>query len=248
MVNHPLAIMSDIHGNSWALKAVLDDIQRRGIQKMINLGDTLYGPLDPIGTFQMLVDIDMVSIQGNEDRILWDSSEDHADNQTLRFVKQALNSAALSWLKNHALTAVMSDEFFLCHGSPARDDVYLLEEVREHSVLLKPTPVLVKALSETPQQIILCGHSHLPRTVHLPTGQLIINPGSVGLPAYTDKVPFPHAMETGTPHARYSILYRSYDGWCTANVAVPYDWQLAGTMALKNGRPDWAKWLKSGRA
>jgi predicted phosphodiesterase len=247
MFEHAIAVLSDIHGNKWALKAVLEDIHRRRIPRILNLGDTLYGPLDPIGTFQMLVDTEIVSIQGNEDRILWNTSEGPADSPTLRFVKDNLNSDALSWLKSQKATVIVDGEFFLCHGSPDRDDVYLLEDVREHSVLLKPTAVLVKILSEIPQQVILCGHSHLPRTVYLPTGQLIMNPGSVGLPAYTDDTPYPHGMEAGTPHARYSLLYNSNNGCYIDNIAIPYDWQLAAATALKNGRPDWAKWLKSGR-
>lgn len=55
-------------------------------------------------------------------------------------------------------------------------------------------------------------------------------------------------METGTPHARYSIIYREENGWWIENIAVPYDWQTAADMALKNGRSDWAHWLTTGRA
>jgi predicted phosphodiesterase len=44
MQNAPVAVLSDIHGNRWALEAVLDDIRRRGIRDMFNLGDSLYGP------------------------------------------------------------------------------------------------------------------------------------------------------------------------------------------------------------
>ncbi len=41
------AFISDIHGNSFALSAVLNDIERRGIGTTYNLGDSLFGPLDP---------------------------------------------------------------------------------------------------------------------------------------------------------------------------------------------------------
>ncbi len=40
-----IAVISDIHGNRWALEAVLEDINRRGIKRIANLGDCLYGPL-----------------------------------------------------------------------------------------------------------------------------------------------------------------------------------------------------------
>ena len=44
-----IAIISDVHGNSHALKAVLEDIKHRKAEMIINLGDSLYGPLDPLG-------------------------------------------------------------------------------------------------------------------------------------------------------------------------------------------------------
>ncbi|MEL7151833.1 MAG: metallophosphoesterase family protein, partial [Pseudomonadota bacterium] len=40
-----LAAISDIHGNSDALRAVLDDIKRRGVDQIVNLGDCFSGPL-----------------------------------------------------------------------------------------------------------------------------------------------------------------------------------------------------------
>ena len=52
---HSLAVIADIHGNRWALEAVLQDIERRGIQQIVNLGDNLTGPLDPAGTADLLI-------------------------------------------------------------------------------------------------------------------------------------------------------------------------------------------------
>jgi predicted phosphodiesterase len=45
-----IAVIADIHGNRWALEAVLADIDRRYIGQIVNLGDSLLGPLDPVGT------------------------------------------------------------------------------------------------------------------------------------------------------------------------------------------------------
>ena len=40
-----IAVLSDIHGNIAALKAVVDDIQRKNVDQVINLGDHVSGPL-----------------------------------------------------------------------------------------------------------------------------------------------------------------------------------------------------------
>lgn len=59
-----IAIISDIYGNSHALKAVLKDISRRKVEMIINLGDSVYGPLDPLGTIEILMSNEMIHIKG----------------------------------------------------------------------------------------------------------------------------------------------------------------------------------------
>jgi hypothetical protein len=45
-----VAIASDIHGNLPALEDVVDDIGGSGVDAIFNLGDSLSGPLMPLGT------------------------------------------------------------------------------------------------------------------------------------------------------------------------------------------------------
>lgn len=66
------AIISDVHGNIEALKAVHQDIRRRGIDKVINLGDTVgYGP-KPRQCLDYSREISDVTLQGNHDRAVVD--------------------------------------------------------------------------------------------------------------------------------------------------------------------------------
>jgi predicted phosphodiesterase len=99
-----------------------------------------------------------------------------------------------------------------------------------------------------PQSVVLCAHSHVPRVVRLGSGQLAVNPGSVGLPAYDQDQPYPHVMEAGSPHARYAVLQNTSRGWRVEQLAIPYDHDAAADAASANGRPDWATWLQTGRA
>ena len=40
-----VAVLSDIHGNWRAFEAVLDDLDRQGVDEILSLGDTIgYGP------------------------------------------------------------------------------------------------------------------------------------------------------------------------------------------------------------
>jgi len=239
-----IAVLSDIHGNRLALEAVLIDIKKRGVKKIVDVGDSLYGPLDPIGTVQLLIENNIPSVKGNEDRLLL---ETHEDNPILEFVLGNLKPEHLSWIESLQMTSIYQD-FFLCHASPTKDDKYLIEEVTREAVTIKNPFKLLQELKDIKQKIILCGHSHLPHTIYLVDGKFIINPGSVGLPAYYDDNPYPHIMETGSPHARYCVIARKNGKIDVENIAVSYDWESAALMALKNNRTDWAGWLRTGRA
>jgi predicted phosphodiesterase len=244
-----IAVISDVHGNRWALEAVLDDLGRRGPDTVVNLGDCLYGPLDPAGTADLLHRLDAPTVRGNEDRLLAELPPGAALPPTLRFVLGRIGREEARRLGALPATRVVVDELFCCHGSPHRDDEYLLRRLApDGSVKARDAQEVAGRLGTVTQPVILCGHDHVPASVRLPDGGLVVNPGSVGLPAYSDTYPRPHVMEAGTPHARYALLSRTPDGWKPEHVSVAYDWTAAAEAAEANGRPDWAAWLRTGRA
>ena len=242
-----LAAIADVHGNTWALDAVLADIARRGIGTIVNLGDCAYGSLDPAGTMARLMQPGIETLAGNQDRDVFAPSgrvraaPDHA------FVTGALSAGQIAWLSSRPPTLTLG-QVFCCHGTPDSDETYLLERVTAHGVSLEATEVIAERLAGVAAPVVLCAHSHVPRIVWLPGGKLVVNPGSVGIPAYDEDSPFPHVMEAGSPHARYAILTRAPAGWQPELVAVPYDWDAAADAARRNGRADRARWIATGRA
>jgi predicted phosphodiesterase len=95
--------------------------------------------------------------------------------------------------------------------------------------------------------LLLCGHTHLQRSMRLPTGAFVLNPGSVGWPAYDDDHPCSHVMEAGTPHARYAVADDASGEWRAEFRSVVYAWDRAAATAEANGRPDVAGALRTGR-
>lgn len=93
-----VAVLSDIHGNRWALDAVLADIQRRRISEIVNLGDCLYSPLDPIVTARILMVLDWPTVRGNEDRIILEQGEANQTSPTLRYVRESLDDPQRKWI------------------------------------------------------------------------------------------------------------------------------------------------------
>ncbi len=246
MSDTTIAVLSDIHGNRWALAAVIADITRRGIERIFNLGDNLYGPLDPIGCAEQLLALDLPGIRGNQDRILIVPPPNHSP--LVADIIARLEPRHLNWLCAQPPTVILSEGIFLCHGTPQHDDLYLTEEVTEHGVRLRASEQILALLTGVTQEVLLCGHSHIPRALYLPNGMLVVNPGSVGLPAYDDDLPLPHVMVSGSPHAKYAILRRTAGQWTVEQVLLPYDWQAAAAAAAAYGRNDWARWIASGWA
>ncbi len=237
MSDFTLALIADIHGNAWALDAVLDDIRRRGVRVVVNLGDSLNGPLDPSGTADLLLRHGVPSLRGNGDREVLEGLAPQ--------VRAHLTPAHLAWLRDLPETLTVAD-LLLCHGTPTCDDQPLLETITAQGARPATPDEITARLDGTRARALACAHSHLARVVRLPDGRSIINPGSVGLPAYTDEAPHPHAMQSGSPHARYALLSRWGDEWTVEQLCVPYDWHAAAAQARRAGRPDWAAWLSTG--
>ena len=63
-----LGLVSDIHGNSIALEAVIADGERIGVDEWWALGDLVALGHDPIGTLEMLASIRASCISGNTER------------------------------------------------------------------------------------------------------------------------------------------------------------------------------------
>lgn len=165
-----------------------------------------------------------------------------------RLAHESLLPAHRAWLATLPPTLELGDDALAFHGTPTDDLTYLLETVEPDGA--RPATVeevLARLGPHADRRLLLCGHSHMQRSLLLPTGALVVNPGSVGWPAYDDDVPYPHQMEAGTPHARYALVEQDDGSWRNAFHAVEYDWEQAARTAESNNRPDVAHALRTGR-
>lgn len=240
------AAVADIHGNLPALETVIEDLARRGIDMVVNLGDHVSGPLWPRETARALMQREWTHIAGNCDRQVA-QIEPSKLGPSDRFAAERLEADEMAWLRALPPTATPVSNVFLCHGTPDDDTKYLMEVVESSRVRLARPGELRERLGGVDATLVLCGHSHAPRVVRV--GEtLVVNPGSVGLPAYEHDDPHPHEMETGAPDARYAILERKEGDWSAELVAVPYAYRDAVRQAERHGREDWAVALRTGFA
>ncbi len=244
-MNKKTAIISDIHANSWALKEVLRDIKNRNIVEILNLGDSLYGPLDPKGTFELLTKNNIKSISGNQDRFIIENINKITPIPTLEYVKKSIDNNAINWLKELPFDLIHKN-IYCCHGNPSNDSIALLEKINIDYVDVQTNTEIEITLSNIKENIVVCGHSHIPRMLKI-KNKIIINPGSIGLPAYDDELPVPHKMESLTPHAKYAIIDIKDNRTTIELISVDYDFEKPASIAEKNNRKDWAKWIRTGR-
>lgn len=238
-----LAIIADVHGNAWALEAVLADIAQRGIETIVNLGDNANGPLDPKRSVDLLRATDAVHLRGNGDRMTGEGGP--TARKSALFARERLDEDSLRWLRELPMQA-RGERWSAFHATPTSDEEYFLENVVGGKTVLARRDEIVARLGSVEGSLVLCGHTHIPRLVQLDGGRLILNPGSVGLPAYNDDTPASHAVENGSPHARYAIAQQANDRWRVEFRCIAYDWNAAAAAARAAGWAGWAKYLETG--
>jgi predicted phosphodiesterase len=240
-----LAVIADIHGNLPALEAVLADIAPRGVDRIINLGDCVSGPLWPRETMELLDARGIPGVRGNHDRWLAETPRARMYPSDA-FAFDRLTAAQVGALGALPPRIDLGDGVVGVHGTPRDDNEYLLEDIIDGRLAPAPPAAVVDRLGTLQAGLVLCAHSHQPRLVQARGGLQVLNPGSVGCPGYVDPTPPAHVSEAGSPHARYALLTRLEARWTVEFIAAAYDWDAASKRAAENGRDEWARALATG--
>lgn len=246
------AVLSDIHGNLLALEAVLAEMAAEGIEHAVQLGDALSGPLWPAETADRLMALGWPGIAGNHERQVLSLPQERMGLSD-RHAASQLAPSHVAWMRALPATRWLDERVFCCHGTPDSDLVYFMETVvpglgvnGSAGLRAATAQEVAGRLGAVRAPVVLCGHTHLPRIVQ--SGDcLIVNPGSVGLPAFDDDHIHPHFAETGSPHARWALVTAEAGRVSAALRVTPYDHEAAARQAERHGRGDWADALRTGR-
>lgn len=227
-----LTIFSDIHANLPALKAVLVDMDRRGLQNRYCLGDLVgYGTF-PNEVVSVIRSTKIPTIMGNYDQGVGNNSDDcgcaYRDE-----VAKALGQQSIAWTNAHTtdenkaflrrlplqlLLQVGDLKVVLVHGSPRKVNEYLYED--------RPDSSLERLLDLAEADVLVCGHTHLPYHRVLPSGRHVINVGSVGKP------------KDGDPRACYTVFEADGRDLRVQFIRVPYDIEAAASAIETSEMPD----------
>jgi putative phosphoesterase len=242
--NVRLGVLSDVHANLPALEAVLAEMDQLKPDLIVNLGDCAAGPLWPAESVRLLRSRPISHVRGNHDRAMGQATPEGLGTSDV-FAWKELEAEARHWLGTLPVE-IMAGGARCFHACPETDLAYLMEEVHDARLMPSAIATIESRLGEPGARLLLCGHSHQPRIARLSSGAVIVNPGSVGCPAYGEAVSPGHASESGTPHARFAIVTLDEGEVGCELHAIPYDWESAARRAEANGRPEWAHALRTG--
>ena len=168
----PTAVISDIHGNVTALKRVLEDIESRGIEKIVCLGDIVgYGP-DPLECLDLVQEKCAWALMGNHDfGVLYEPTNFNATAEAAAFwTRQQFDAepdqaererryAYLSSLKVRQVEDLCEDgtDVLAVHASPRRpiNEYIFPDDVND-------APDKIDAIFDRVQKVALVGHTHVP--------------------------------------------------------------------------------------
>lgn len=203
-----IALISDVHANLIALRAVLEDMEGRDVGEILSAGDVVgYYPF-PNETISLFRERSIISIQGNHDRAVLSAGDPRMNpwaNSAVSWTLAHLSESSVEYISSmprHRSMSIGGTSIAVYHGAPFDDDYYLFEEEATEDVL-----------QSTGCSLLVLGHTHIPFIKRYKSG-IIVNPGSIGQP------------RDGDPDSSYAI----YDTETRKAfiLRVPYD---IGTVA-----------------
>lgn len=240
-----LALFSDQHGNDVAFRAVVEEIERIGVDEMVCLGDTAQGGTEPAQVLARLRALGCRTVLGNADAFLLDVREDDPEPITERQLEvrewtlQQLSPGDLAQIRSFEPTVEveLAGWRIVCfHGSPASYDDVLLPEIPD-----APVNSYVDAL---PADVLAGGHTHR-QWVRQIGDALFVNPGSVGVPV--------GRRESGEPgyhiplHGEFAVVIVDELGLSVEFHQARYAFADLERVAATSGRPYWQKIVAESR-
>ena len=227
-----IAVMSDIHGFSLALDAVLADIAREGpFAAVVVAGDLCEGGPDPAGVLDRLHGRDFVVVQGNTDRDLGEG--DRWSSPGVDYALAEIGADGLAYLASLPLSHRFTppggespgDDLLVFHANPYDLDRKLLPEMTDRG--------LREVLGDTVAGAVAFGHHHVAYVRRL-DGMLLVDVSAVGNP------------KDGDLRAKYGIV--RWDAgerrWDAEIRRLPYPLEATAEQMLAGGMPDPEKALR----
>jgi predicted phosphodiesterase len=190
-----VAALYDIHGNLPALDAVLADVRKAGVDRIVVGGDVLPGPM-PRETMARLLDVEVPTqfIYGNGDLAVlaqlqaadpdavtyWGTSSGaplpEPLREPIRWNAREIpdyRDVLASWPRTISLHIDGIGSVLFCHATPRNET--------EIFTRMTPEERLVPVFADVDASVVVCGHTHM-QFDRMVGRRRVVNAGSVGMP------------------------------------------------------------------
>lgn len=212
-----IAIISDIHGNLEALKATLQDIKRRNVDKIICLGDIIAKGIHPKECIELIKEHCEIVLRGNNDRYF---STEHKnieqlseeEQKRIKWNQSMIDKEDREYLLNlpHSYEFYMSGSLVrLFHATPEVDDkaIINLDNIETKLKMFYPSK---NTQTQEIADVVIYGHIHHSYMDKL-YNKTIINVGSVGNSYDVIRRPQKDSNILETTKSNYLIVEGEYD-------------------------------------
>ncbi len=227
-----IAILSDIHGNTVALDAVLQDLaQQPAIDRLVIAGDLCLNGPRPREVLDIIQRLDCPVIQGNTDVDVLNLTPRKGSKKqsVIAWTRDQIGPAGLAYLAglpmSHLVTNPAGTDLLVVHANPRNQQEAIFPDSPDNQLeqLLGALPATIGAVA--------FGHYHVAyqrRWRHL----LLVDVGSCGLP------------RDGDLRASYAILTWQTDTWQAEHRRVQYDVKAVVKQLQDSGIPAVEKRIK----
>jgi putative phosphoesterase len=170
-----IGIISDIHGNYEALKAVLSELDNKGVNQIYCLGDVVgyYSQINEC--CEELIKREIPCLMGNHDWYMASGSfcsRSQSVNDCLKYLRTVVKVEHIEWLRSFPVQRFVENIHMVHAGWTDPIDEYLWEPTEEY-------------FSKIPGSFFMSGHTHI-QSLYSFGDKTYCNPGSVGQPRDND--------------------------------------------------------------
>ncbi len=243
-----IAVFSDLHGNPYACRAVLDAIDKEGkFDAVAAAGDLCFSGSDPASCVDMLKAAGVQAVYGNTDEFILapdkpPPDEEHLNNwhsyqAAAMWAAEQMGPERLNWLAElpfdlrFSPTPNPSDDLLVVHANPKNVHEYIgpsfEEQIKLQGKIVQPDndPGLINLLAEVSASVIAFGHLHY--TSLRRWGDLtLVNVAPCSISPYEDD-----------QRARFTVFTWVKGAWKVARHYVDYDPRQEGLALLASDIP-----------
>ncbi len=237
-----IAVVSDVHANIEAFRAVLKDIRDKGIEDIISCGDLVgYGP-NPVECILLAAKFHVRCVKGNHEVALFKKNTrfNPRAQKALEFTRKAIKKyakeKAVKWYFNKIQDEIREGSVVYIHGSPRGSvEEYMIKQADLFGLTPKAKDGL-KANFELVEDVGFTGHTHIPCICT--TDFYLVHP------SWSNYEPYPILWGTktlvnvgavGQPRDEdWRACYATFDGHNITHHRVPYDMDTTVEKIHKN--------------